>query len=95
MGKSKKRSGIVAHSIDFTTHSRRQFLTLPAQIQRRIQSHIDALRTEPRPSRCVKLKGFSDRYRIRVGVYRIIYEIRDDTLVILVVEIGHRRDIYR
>ena len=42
---------------------------------------------------CVKLKGFSDRYRIRVGVYRIIYEIRDDTL--LVVEIGHRRDIYR
>ena len=93
MGKSEKRSGIVAHSIGLTPRSRRQFLTLPAQIQRRIQPHIDALRTEPRPPRCVKLKGFSDRYRIRVGAYRIIYEIRDDTL--LVVEIGHRRDIYR
>lgn len=95
MGKSKKRSGVIAYTIDFTRRSRRQFLKLPAQIQNRISPHIDALGTEPRPSGCIKLKRFSDRYRIRVGAYRILYEIRDDILVVLVMEIGHRRDIYR
>ncbi len=95
MGKSQKGSGTIAYTIDFTRRSRRQFLKLPAQIQHRIQPHIDALETEPRPSGCIKLKRFSDRYRIRVGAYRIIYEIQDEILVILVVEIGHRRDIYR
>ena len=95
MEKNQKRNRIVAYTINFTRRSRRQFLKLSSQIQHRIQPHIDALGTEPRPSRCIKRKRFPDRYRIRVGAYRIICEIRDDILVVLVMEIGHRRDVYR
>ena len=95
MGKRQERGRIVVYTINFTSRSRRQFLKLLSQIQQRIQPHIDALSTEPRPSKCVKLKNFSDRYRIRIGAYRIIYEVQDDSLVVLVVELGHRRDVYR
>jgi mRNA interferase RelE/StbE len=56
---------------------------------------IDALAIEPRSIGSVKLAEAEDLYRIRVGSYRIIYSIQDDLLIILVVKIGHRRDIYR
>lgn len=63
--------------------------------QERIQRHIDALATEPRPPGCVKMSGIERTYRIRVGDYRIIYEIRDNVLIVLVLRIGHRREAYR
>ena len=63
-------------------------------IQTRISAAIDALATDPRPSGAKKLKG-SEFYRIRVGDYRIVYEIRDRQLVVLVIRIGHRKEIYR
>lgn len=49
----------------------------------------------PRPPGCVKLVGYDIEYRIRVGDYRVIYQIHDSILVILVIETGHRKDIYR
>ncbi len=55
---------------------------------------IEALRTEPRPTGVEKLSG-QEKYRIRQGVYRILYEIRDTKLIVVVVKIGHRRDVYR
>ena len=55
---------------------------------------IEALRVEPRPVGVEKLSG-QEKYRIRQGVYRIIYEIRDDKLIVVVIKIGHRRDVYR
>ena len=67
---------------------------LPKEFQRRIISKIVLLADNPRPSGSVKLTG-ADAYRIRVGDYRIIYAIVDERLVVLVVEIGHRREIYR
>ncbi len=60
----------------------------------RIESELRTLQNDPRPPGCTKLKG-RDAWRIRAGDYRIIYEIHDEVLVVLVVEIGHRRDIYR
>ena len=63
-------------------------------IQTRISAAIDALATDPRPSGAKKLKG-SEFYRIRVGDYRIVYEIRNRQLVVLVIRIGHRKEIYR
>ena len=61
-------------------------------------AYLDALRPmladNPRPPGSIKLKG-EDSYRIRVGDYRIIYTIQDDRLIVLVIEVGHRRDIYR
>jgi len=53
------------------------------------------LETQPRPSGCRKLSGSDDIFRLRLGDYRIIYRVEDEKLVVLVIEIGHRRDIYR
>ncbi|WP_419930480.1 type II toxin-antitoxin system RelE family toxin [Candidatus Poriferisodalis sp.] len=63
--------------------------------QLRIRAAIDLLADEPRPPGCVKLAGEASAYRVRVGDYRIVYDVIDDRLVIQVVRIGHRRDIYR
>ena len=56
---------------------------------------IDSLQVNPRPSGVVKLKGEEDKYRVRVGRYRILYTIRDEVLTVTVVAVGHRRDVYR
>jgi mRNA interferase RelE/StbE len=60
----------------------------------RILERISALSNEPRPPESEKLTG-EDRYRIRQGVYRIIYEIADAALIVTVVKVGHRRQVYR
>ena len=67
---------------------------IPLQQQNRIITAIQSLAKKPRPAGSKKLSG-RDAWRIRVGTYRVIYEIRDDRLLILVVVIGHRKDIYR
>ena len=61
----------------------------------RFEKAIDALADVPRPPGCTKLAGTASRYRIRIGGYRVIYEIRDKVLLVLVLDAGHRRDIYR
>ena len=56
---------------------------------------IRTLAIQPRPQGCRKLSGEEDTYRVRHGQYRIIYEIRDRKLLVLVLKIGHRKDVYR
>ena len=60
----------------------------------RILSRIRGLASEPRPNGIEKLPG-QQRYRIRQGVYRIVYEVRDVESLVVVVKVGHRRDVYR
>lgn len=67
---------------------------LPDDVVRRILARLAQLETDPRPADVKKLKG-REAWRIRVGDYRVIYEIHDRHLQILVVTIGHRREIYR
>ena len=67
---------------------------IPLQDQSRVINSIQKLSKNPRPSGNKKLSG-RDAWRIRVGNYRVIYEIHDDRLIILVINIGHRKDIYR
>jgi mRNA interferase RelE/StbE len=67
---------------------------LPRKVQRQISEKIDALIDNPRPTGAEKLQG-TDLFRIRSGDYRVIYQIKDDVLIVLVVRIGHRKDIYR
>lgn len=62
--------------------------------RQRIVDRIAALADDPRPPGCVKLSG-RDAYRVRQGPYRIVYTIEDDRLVVQVVKVGHRRDVYR
>ena len=68
---------------------------LPRNDIRRIAKVLDNLQGDPRPSGVVKLTGEGDKYRVRVGRYRILYIIRDEILTVTVVAIGHRRDVYR
>ena len=67
---------------------------LPDDLATRILARLAALETNPRPADVKKLKG-RDAWRIRVGDYRVIYEIHDRQLEILVITVGHRREIYR
>ena len=67
---------------------------LPDDIARRILARLAGLETNPRPADVKKLKG-RDAWRIRVGDYRVIYEIHDRVLQIIVITAGHRREIYR
>jgi len=66
---------------------------IPNQDVARILKRIESLADEPRPAGCEKLSG-KERFRVRQGTYRIIYEIRDEELVVTVVKAGHRRDVY-
>ena len=83
------------YRIEFTPSARKQFEKLPAQVRRRLAPEIDSLAKEPRPADVKHLAGPDDLWRIRVGAYRIVYAIEDDRLVVLVVKLGHRRDVYR
>jgi len=75
--------------------ARKQLLKLPEAIQIRVEQAIDALGDTPRPHGVESLKGLPDAYRIRVGDYHIVYAIRDDELLILVIRVGHWREVYR
>jgi mRNA interferase RelE/StbE len=68
---------------------------MPRDILRRIDAAIIALARNPRPPGAKKLRAQDDRYRIRVGDYRVIYEVDDAQLLILIVDVGHRKDVYR
>ena len=67
---------------------------LPGKDVHRILKCFEQLAENPRPAGCEKLSG-QERYRVRQGVYRIVYEILDDVLKVVVVKIGHRRDVYK
>ena len=69
--------------------------SLPRKKDRqRITDRIRRLAEDPRPPGCQKLSG-RDRYRIRQGVYRIVYSIQDEQLIVVVVKVGHRKDVYQ
>jgi mRNA interferase RelE/StbE len=75
--------------------ARRQLLRIPARIRSRIGNAIRALAADPRPPGCKKLSGGTDYFRIRVGDHRVLYEVRDRDVLVLVIKIGHRREVYR
>jgi mRNA interferase RelE/StbE len=64
------------------------------KLRRNLAEHIQALADNPRPPGCKKLAG-GDHYRIRRGAYRVVYSIEDERRIVLVVKIGHRKDVYR
>ena len=83
------------YAVEFTTAAAREIRKLDRQVARRILSQIDGLATEPRPAGCRKLVGEADAWRIRIGEYRVLYEVHDRTLTVSVVRVAHRRDVYR
>lgn len=84
----------MAHSVEFKHSARKELADLPQDIHARVLRAVLALSDDPRPAGCKKLQA-ADLWRIRVGRYRIVYEIKDDALVVLVITIAHRREAYR
>jgi mRNA interferase RelE/StbE len=84
----------MSYQVSIKPAAQRQFKKLPLTIQEDLFAIIEGLSEEPRPLGCKKLKGRKNQYRVRSGNYRIIYGIEDASLVVEVIKIGHRRDIY-
>ena len=82
------------YSIVFKKSVAKDLRNLPKKDIRKILSQIDALKDNPRGEGCIKLSA-QERYRVRVGIYRILYEIQDAKLLIHVVKVGHRSNIYK
>ena len=73
----------------------KELAAIPGKADRqRIVKRIESLRQNPRPKGAIKLSG-AERYRIRQGNYRILYAIEDNALIIYVIKIGHRKDVYK
>lgn len=85
----------MSYRIEFTPSAARAFKKFPGSIQHRITPKIDGLATNPRPHGVEKMAGHENRYRVRVGEYRIIYVISDVSRLVTVAVIGHRREVYR
>lgn len=81
--------------IVFTAEAEKAFGKLDKPVRRRIDAALTKLEADPRPAGTKKLKGESGAWRLRVGDWRVIYQIRDGELVVLVIEIGHRSQVYR
>ncbi len=85
----------VRYTVFLKPSAERALKKIAAPNLRRIVRAIDNLRTNPRPSGVTALQGEPGLLRIRVGDYRIIYTVQDDVLTVLVVTVGHRRDVYK
>lgn len=83
------------YAIGFARSARKQLQSLDRTIALRIVARIEALSVTPRPLGCVKLEGGARLWRIRVGDYRVVYEIDDERRVVDVTAVRHRRDVYR
>lgn len=82
------------YSVEFLPSAARALAKFDRAVQRRIARRIDRLANDPRAD-AVKLRGSDDVWRVQVGDYRVLYAIEDERLVVLVIRIGHRRDVYR
>jgi len=86
---------MASYEVVWKSSARKEARKLPADVLRRILGAVAELRSEPRPRGVRKLKGAERTYRLRVGDYRVIYSILRRRLVIEVVRVAHRREVYR
>lgn len=82
------------YEVELTPRASKYLHSLQKKIARQIVGRLEALADDPRPRGCEKIKSDRERYRIRSGNYRIIYEVRDNVLMVLVVRIDHRQSVY-
>jgi mRNA interferase RelE/StbE len=84
------------YNVVFTKSAFKEIVRLDSNVYReRILQRIQELSANPRPSGSKKLQGFRDRYRLRQGDFRILYEIQDRILVVTVIQVGNRKEVYR
>jgi mRNA interferase RelE/StbE len=83
------------YELTFSRPARKDLRGLPADMQDRVLEAVERLRNNPRPQGCKKLKGSDDTFRIRVGDYRVIYEVHDQQVIVLIIRVRHRKDAYK
>jgi mRNA interferase RelE/StbE len=83
------------YSLRISALAEQQLRSIPRNDQVRVLRSVLRLVDDPRPRGCRKLHGSLDTFRIRVGYYRVVYAVEDSQLLVLVVKVGHRKDIYR
>ena len=86
---------MASFSVELTRTAEKQLRRIAKTHRIRIVEAIQALADRPRPQGARKLQGYDDVYRIRVGQYRVVYEVYDDRVVVIVLKVGHRQDVYK
>jgi len=86
---------MASYKVEITASAEKALARLPTNDMSRVVRAITALATVPRPGGCRKLRGHEDVYRIRVGLYRVIYSIDDRRIIVVVLKLGHRKDACR
>ena len=85
----------MSYAIEFLPSAAKELTALPRDVQRRISKKIDSLRENPRPPGVKLLEAKQRLFRLRVGDYRVLYTIEGRRLLIVVIKVGHRKEIYR
>ena len=85
----------MAYTIQLKPAAIRELIKLPRDVRRSIRSRIDALANNPSPPDAKKLEGEEEFYRIKIGDYRIVYQVHKKSLFILMIRIGHRKEVHR
>lgn len=83
------------YAIQWSPKAVKELADLDNAIIRRIRTAVATLADNPHPIKSLKLSGSTNQWRIRIGDYRVVYEIHDDRLIVLVIRVGHRKEIYR
>ena len=85
----------MTYKIEFTRAAEKQLADIPHTELKKVSKRIDKLASDPFPRGCDKLEGQENLYRVRQGDYRVIYSVFESKLLVLVVKVGHRREVYR
>jgi mRNA interferase RelE/StbE len=85
----------MTYQIEFKTRAKKELARVPKEFAQKIIVEIASLAQNPRPNGCKKLVGAEYTYRIRVGDYRVIYTLFEQQLIIEVIKIGHRKEVYK
>jgi mRNA interferase RelE/StbE len=83
------------YRIEVSATAERQLRGLPREDQKRLLRAILRLGDMPHPRGCRRLTGYDDVFRVRVGTYRVIYSVDHKTIVVIILKVGHRKDVYR
>jgi mRNA interferase RelE/StbE len=86
---------VASYKILIKSSAAKEIESAPKKDRLRIIKRIQDLSSDPRPPGCEKLSGHDDKYRVRQGTYRIVYSISDVSLIVSVVKVGHRKEVYR
>lgn len=86
---------MASYKVELTRTAEKQLRRIAKRHRSRLVEAIHGLANRPRPHGARKLQGYDDVYRIRVGQYRVVYEVFQDRVVVIVLKVGHRKDIYK